>query len=154
MSNTDRKPPCAKLTKERVRKAIPGSMGVKTRICKRLNCDWSTLNEWLKEPDWADIVAEITEEANTMVGEAVDAIGAAITQRADIGASISASKYLLNCKAGWRETTTTRLEGGDKPIQVQTDGFSMEDLESLPIETKLQILDAIEESRKKKQKAD
>lgn len=149
------KEPCPPLTKKKVMAAIPGTSGIKTRIAAKLNCDWSTLHYHLKDPAWADVVAAIEEEKNVIGEKAVNALADAIDQRIDIGASIRASTYVLSCRHGWREGSNVQIEGGKTPIEIKESGsLSADDIESLPLDLKMKVLEAVEATKAAKAKAE
>jgi len=56
-----------KLTKEKVRKAIPGSMGIYTVIASKCNVDRSTITLFLQKKENQNILQEINEEREKLI---------------------------------------------------------------------------------------
>ncbi len=148
-----RKPPRKKrsgrITKVRLLAAIEGSGGNVKVMAKRLKVTRATVYRRLKSmgelyPEIGEALEQAEETVNDLAELTVVSI---MKQRVDFGEASKNARWWLErkgVKRGFGNKTNLELEGGANPIKFEMhDQVSLESLK-LPLEVKLQILEAIE----------
>jgi hypothetical protein len=136
-----------KVTPARIMKAIPGSAGIVSVISKRLGCDRSTLHWKLKHntgPDWDAVREALRVERDTILDEAEESIHYCIKQRKDKAVSSLNARWVLEKKGahrGYQNKSEITLQGGDRPIKLQS---TIVDISKLPLSLRKQILESLE----------
>ncbi len=82
-----------KVTKKRIKMAIPGSMGIRSVIAKRLTVSRATLTIFLKKPENQDMVKLIDQEAEKMMDLAEERLFKRISE-----GKFNAIKFYLSTK--------------------------------------------------------
>jgi transposase len=143
------KPRATSVTKAQFTKALRGTAGIKVTIAKRLNVHRDTIHNLLARADWDDVRAEYEWEVQSGVDAAERCILDAIKQRENPSLAVAAARWFLSRrrpeKYGLKRKVT--VEGGDKPIQTQNLNMNANipiEALNLPLETKRQILQALE----------
>lgn len=145
------------LTPERFIKALPGTFGIMLRIAENLGCTYQSIYNIMnaRKPyigrawDRARRLRDI--ETEQLGDEAEKAVRDSIQQRMDYATSARTALKTLTSKfrnRGWIDTAKMIHEGGDKPIQIEHHNIPFDQL-NLKLETRKEILDAIEELKAK-----
>ena len=140
------KPQRPHVTKGAFVKAARGSCGNRGWIAKRLGVAPTSIYRLLEREDWEDMRKVVAEEEDEMIDLSQSALRDAIEQRLDMGTASRTAQWYLQRKAkhlGFGEESKVVHEGGDNPLQVQTNTIPIEAL-GLPIEIRRLILEAIE----------
>ena len=146
----------AKITKIKMTKAIEGTGGIKTRIAERLGVQWASVNDALKREGWDDI-REIYQDECEKVGDLAEERIVDIIKDKNVLVAAESTKnarWYLSKKhknRGYGEESTVTVQGGDKPITVNHNLINISELD-LPLETKKEILAAIEKKEAKEKK--
>ena len=143
-----------RITKIRFLSALKGTGGVMLDVAARLGCAYGSVYELLRRHKddilWGDVRQAIEDERNKVADLAEQTIHYAVIQRLDVGLAALNARWLLT-RARHRDRqmgdeSKVIHEGGDKPVQIQTDDISIEALD-LPVEVRRQILEAIDRKK-------
>lgn len=135
------KPMGPKVTKRRLRRAIEGTFGVKSQIARRLGVTSGCLYGKLKK--WPDMAALVAEESKRLVDVAEGRLETLVRQDDNLGVSLRAAMFIMDCYGDKSPSQTLKLEGGRTPIQLQaaiSAGIPATALE-LPVDVKKRLLD-------------
>ena len=147
-----------KITPVRLLKAIKGSGGIRLRITKRLECGYRTLDKALKMEgdDWEECRNLLKAEREKVGDVAEITVCEAMQQKVDIGVASTTARWYLDRKhadRGYGKKDQLTLEGGQNPINVNHTIIPIAAL-NLPLETKREILKAMEAWERTKAKED
>ena len=147
-----------KITPVRLLKAIKGSGGIRLRITKRLECGYRTLDKALKMEgdDWEECRNLLKAEREKVGDIAEITVCESMQQRVDIGVASTTARWYLDRKhadRGYGKKDQLTLEGGQNPINVNHTIIPIAAL-NLPLETKREILKAMEAWERTKAKED
>lgn len=143
---TPAKHPAPRISKRKFLAALPGTGGVKKLIAERLDCNPNTVALALKRPSWADVLEAYNEECERVKDLAEETIIHAMTQKTDLPEASKNARWYLTRKAkerGYADESKVTVQGGDRPLRVQSAIVSLEML-VLPLAVRKQILKAIE----------
>lgn len=142
------KPKCPPVTKERLLAAIPGTCGVISRICRKLDCRyttyWNRMDRWPQETR-DEVLAAIAAEKERFVDVAESTVLRSMRQTDDKKTALSAGKFVLTTRGqhrGWAKTI--KVEGGSSPIEVRHSGVVDVASLDLPLEVRRLILERFE----------
>lgn len=145
------------VTPERFIKALEGTCGIGIRIAENLGCTYQTIYNILHEHksykgrQWDRARRMRDLEVETLGDMAEQAVRDSVQQRMDYATSARTALKTLTSKfrnRGWIDTAKMIHEGGDKPIQIEHHNIPFAQL-NLKLETRKEILDAIEELKAK-----
>ena len=137
--------PRATITADKLRKAIPGSMGQYSRIAKRIGCHHRSLMRKVRLPDFQWALELIEQEREKLIDDAEDTVHDMLLQREEFNTALSAARLVLQTRGkgrGWQKETV--LSGGRKPIQVEQSTAHSIDVEALPLELRRALLDTVD----------
>ena len=147
-SKSKRRKTPVKFTKAQFIKALAGTGGIAKQIAYNLDCARVTVYKWLKDaPD--DILEALHDEIDSIGDVAENTVMRMMTQRLDFGVAARTAKWYLERKCtdrGYKERKELILEGGKTPFHVKNESVLPLDSLNLPIETRKQILAAMEEA--------
>jgi len=140
------KPRRVRIRKTTFLKALVGTFGNRAVIAQRLDIARGTVVTILKREGWEEVAAKYEEEVERVIDVAENTMMDVMLQRLDLGQARQAAAYILDRKApGYKPHSTVALEGGDKPIQIQSAvvHIPVEALRS-PADVKRAILDTMD----------
>lgn len=132
------------ITPERLVKAIKGSLGVMRRIARRLDVTPQAVLGALARPGFEEAALALHAETDGLKMAAVSTVSEMLTQRDEYKTALSAAKFVLDRKGGW--TQKLALEGGDKPLRIESTVHQQVTLDSLdlPLDVRRQVLERLE----------
>ena len=141
--------PQAKLSVKKFLKAIEDSWGIKRTIADRLGCTWQSVNNWCHKPEIRDAYEAECERIGDVAESRI--ITCIKDGENDAVATKNARWHLVQkCQdRGYQDNKTITHEGGVNPVKVCNI-----DLDSMPIELKLQIMEYMEKTEKDELKAE
>lgn len=147
-----------KITPARFKKALEGSRGIKGILTQRLDCTYYALNRALaREGDAWDKCRYLYKLEQERVGDIAEiTVCESMQQRLDIGVASTTARWYLDRKhvdRGYGKKEQVTLEGGQNPISINHTLIPIAAL-NLPLETKREILKAMEVWERTKAKED
>lgn len=134
-----------KLTKKMMKKAIPGSKGIISKIAQRIPCNPGTIRNKLTHPDWQDIRALIEEEKEAVLDLAEDVLIKRLKADADEPyIAFQTARYLLDRKGfhrGYKKQEKVTVEAEHTVKNISTDDV---DISKLSLETRIRLMNEIE----------
>lgn len=148
------KPPKPRKLRKRSRPPIPktlflaalkGTYGNKSRIARRLDVSWETVDRCLRREGWEDVLKAFELERHRMVDDSEGTMMDVVNQRLDVGQARQAAQFVLERQGkdrGWHPKSTVQLEGGDRPIDVRSVGVQIPiDFLNLSVEERRKLLE-------------
>lgn len=130
------------ITPERLVGAIRGSLGVMRRIARRLGVVHQSVELALARPGFEEARAALHEETGGLKFAAVSTLAEMVSQRDEYKTALSAAKFVLDRKGGWGKEIT--IQGGDRPLRLDTTHHVSLDSLDLPLEVQRQVLEKLE----------
>ena len=134
-------------TKKQFIAALENTGGIAKDIAKNLGCARSTIYKWLKDAD-EEILEALQDEIDSVGDVAEKTILTVMRQRLDLGVAATTSKWYLERKCtnrGYKPKTELTLEGGQNPFHVKNESILPLESLNLSIETRKELLAAMEE---------
>ena len=142
-----------KVSIKKLCKAIQGSGGVKKVIAERLDITYNSLMKKLRKvKETHPIVEQMFIEEQERVGDiAEQTVIEMMEQGLHYPTKLKAAQFALSgkhSKRGYTNKKEVTLEGGKNPLHIKNENVLPIDDLDLPLETRKQILEAIEEKEK------
>lgn len=138
-----------RLSKIRILKAIPGSGGTLKELARRLECTYHAIQITIKSQKYPEVNERLEEEKEAVGDLAEETLKEVMQQRLDMSTAARTARWWLEKKCsdrGFKDKTELTLEGGENPLHLKQDGFSIDDL-NLPLDLRRELLKAIEQKR-------
>jgi len=122
-----------------------GTAGIYTKMAHLFNVSPATIKRWVVTYDDDRIDDAVCMEKSIMLDSAEDSMMYLMSQRLDLNAVFKAAKFILTHQAkerGYSDTKTHVIEGGDKPIQMEST-VSLEQLQNVPLKVRERLLKAL-----------
>ena len=138
-----RKPP---ITERQMLKAIENSLGNKSVIASKLDRPYKSVLNYLNKKATDNVREAMRVEEEKMVDIAEQTNVEMMTQRIHFPTAIRASHFVLTKhpkgqNRGWKDNTTTTIQGG-KPIEIEHKHIlSIEKLKTIDIDTRRKMLE-------------
>ena len=144
-----------KASPERMIKAIDGSGGLKRVIAERLGCSYSTVDDALRKEgeEWDDVRLALKIERERIGDIAEETVAETMVQRLDLSVASTTARWYLDRKhrdRGYGKEEKITLEGGKNPLRIENQTLVPIGELELPLETKKEILKAMEKWERKK----
>jgi len=140
----------SKINLKRLVKAIEDSYGNINTIASKMNRPYNSIYKALKNAP-QDIKDIYDRENERVLDVAEETVVDMAMQRLHFPTALNASKFILTHhkkseKKGYKEKRQLTLEGGENPLKVQNENtVSLDQLKSLPLEVRKQMLAEMEE---------
>lgn len=134
------------ITQENFLEACIGSCGIVARVARRLKVGAAAVRCAIRRPGWERCLQALRDEQERILDRAENTVDFMIRQRDDYKTALSASKFALQTKGksrGWRQEVI--IQGGGEPLKIETTKRVTLDSLNLPLETRRQILERMEE---------
>lgn len=149
-----------KITAENLIEAIAVVGPVKNRMAKYIGVGYCAIAAALKKEKYQHVAKIYHDAMEWMADLAEETLVDCMEQRKDLNTAASTARWFLMKKnigqeRGYSDKKTVALEGGDKPVQVETNAspalIPIESLD-LPLEVRRELLKAIEQEKEPKPK--
>lgn len=134
------------ITKERFLKALEGSHGVKAEIARRLNVIHQSLTNWLHKAGNEDMLLAYQNACESVLDKAEHTVIKFMDDKDNPALALKAATWYLEKKdkaqeRGFATKQKLVLEGGDTPIQVET---NLVNVDSLLLDVRINLMKALE----------
>jgi hypothetical protein len=134
------------ITPRMLLKAIPGSMGNKSVVARRLDRPYATvLAAFKRSPDY--VLEALREEQERVLDVAEETTAEMMMQRFHFPTAMRAAQFVLTnhpgaAERGYKERKELTIEGGDNPLKVlNAQIISVEELRAVPLDVRKKMLE-------------
>ena len=126
--------------------AIKGCRGLWGELARRLDCSLLTIQAALRQPGWESVLQTFEEERLKALDGCADNVFNIAEWDEDSSVRLKANTFILEkMHPDFKPTSTVKVEGGDKPIQVQHVVLQIpEEILDQPLDTRIKVLEMAE----------